>query len=245
LYDFRQRERLFVLGDRRIKTNVAKILVVEDDPSLARMIRDWLIFEHHLVETANNGREGLDKLNYYQYDLVILDWELPEITGVELAKNFRTNGGKTPILMLTGKNTLGDKEVGFDAGIDDYLTKPFHMKELSLRLRALLRRSSPVVGDKIKYRDLELETALHRVTRDGKDLQLLPKEFALLDWFLRHPNQVFSAEAILGRVWSSDANSSVDAVSTCIKRLRKKVDVEGRPSVIKTVHGVGYKLEAE
>jgi DNA-binding response OmpR family regulator len=225
---------------------VAKILLVEDDMGLSRMVRDWLTFEHHLVETADNGRDGLDKLQFYQYDLVILDWELPEMTGIEICKEFRSRGGTTPVLMLTGKGTIGDKESGYDAGADDYLTKPFHMKELSLRLKALLRRGGTALqSDKLKFRDLELEPASHRVTREGKDLQLLPKEFALLEFFMRHPNQVFSAEALLSRVWASETDTTVDAVSTCIKRLRKKIDLDGQTSIIKTVHGVGYKLESE
>lgn len=213
---------------------------------LSRMVRDWLTFEHHLVETADNGRDGLDKLAFYQYDLVILDWELPEMTGIEICREFRSRGGTTPVLMLTGKGTINDKESGYEAGADDYLTKPFHMKELSLRLRALLRRGGATLqADQLKFRDLMLEPASHRVTREGKDLGLLPKEFALLEFFMRHPNQVFSAEALLSRVWASETDTTVDAVSTCIKRLRKKVDVDGQTSVIKTVHGVGYKLEAE
>lgn len=213
---------------------------------LSRMVRDWLTFEHHLVETADNGRDGLDKLSFYQYDLVILDWELPEMTGIEICREFRSRGGTTPVLMLTGKGTINDKESGYDAGADDYLTKPFHMKELSLRLRALLRRGgASLQSDTLKFRELELEPGSHRVTRHGKDLQLLPKEFALLEFFMRHPNQVFSAEALLSRVWASETDTTVDAVSTCIKRLRKKVDLEGQTSVIKTVHGVGYKLENE
>jgi DNA-binding response OmpR family regulator len=225
---------------------VAKILLVEDDMGLSRMVRDWLTFEHHLVETADNGRDGLDKLQFYQYDLVILDWELPEMTGPEICKEFRSRGGTTPVLMLTGKGTINDKESGYDAGVDDYLTKPFHMKELSLRLKALLRRGGAgLQTDTLKFRDLELEPASHRVTRQGRDLALLPKEFALLEFLMRHPNQVFSAEALLSRVWASETDTTVDAVSTCIKRLRKKVDVEGQTSVIKTVHGVGYKLESE
>lgn len=207
------------------------------------MVKDWLTFEHHMVETADNGKDGLEKLQYYQYDVIVLDWELPEMTGIEICKQFRSAGGKTPVLMLTGKGTIVDKETGFEAGADDYLTKPFHMKELSVRLRALLRRAGGnLTGDELKYRDVVIEPANHRATKNGKDLQLLPKEFALLEFLMRHPSQVFSAEALLSRVWSSDSEATIDAVSTCIKRLRKKVDVEGETSIIKTVHGVGYKL---
>ena len=222
---------------------MAKILVIEDDLGLSRMVKDWLTFEHHMVETADNGKDGLEKLQYYQYDVIVLDWELPEMTGIEICRQFRSAGGKTPVLMLTGKGTIVDKETGFDAGADDYLTKPFHMKELSVRLRALLRRvGGNLTGDELRYRDIVIEPANHRATRTGKDLQLLPKEFALLEFLMRHPSQVFSAEALLSRVWSSDSDATIDAVSTCVKRLRKKVDVEGETSVIKTVHGVGYRL---
>src|SRR5581483_4128673 len=115
------------------------------------MVKDWLTFEHHMVETADNGKDGLEKLQYYQYDVIVLDWELPEMTGIEICKQFRSAGGKTPVLMLTGKGTIVDKETGFDAGADDYLTKPFHMKELSVRLRALLRRAGGnLTGDELK-----------------------------------------------------------------------------------------------
>lgn len=225
---------------------MAKILLVEDDVGLQRMVRDWLTFEHHLVETADNGKDGLDKIQCYEYELIILDWQLPGMSGIEICKAFRDQGGVTPVLLLTGKGSISDKESGFEAGVDDYLTKPFHLKELSLRLRSLLRRSSTSLqGDILKFRDLELEPTKHCVMRHGKDLQLLPKEFSLLEFFMRHPNQVFSAEALLNRVWTSENETTVDAVSTCIKRLRKKVDVEGQPSILRTVHGVGYKLESE
>jgi DNA-binding response OmpR family regulator len=224
---------------------VAKILVVEDDLGLARMVSDWLKFEHHLVETANTGRDGLDKLRAYEYDIVVLDWELPEMTGIEILKDYRSHGGQAPILMLTGKNSLGDKESGFDAGADDYLTKPFHMKELSMRLKALLRRTTTFMGDVLQYKDIELNVSTHKVTRGGTELTLLPKEFSLLEFFMRHPGQVFSADMLLSRVWASEADTSIDAVSTCIKRLRKKIDIEGQHSVIRTVHGVGYKLSTD
>ncbi|HEY9793633.1 MAG TPA: response regulator transcription factor [Candidatus Obscuribacterales bacterium] len=226
---------------------MAKILIVEDDVGLARMVSDWLKFEHHMVEMANNGRDGLDKLKSFEYDLVVLDVDLPELSGIEVCKEFRSTGGTTPVLLLTGKNTLTDKETGFGAGADDYLTKPFHMKELSMRLRALLRRAegSFAVGDQLKYRDIELDVKTHRVTRSGKELQLLPKEFALLEFLMRHQGQVFNGEALLSRVWASESETSIDAVSTCIKRLRKKIDLEGENSLIRTVHGVGYKLDPD
>lgn len=222
-----------------------KILIVEDDPGLQKTVRDWLTFEHHMVETASNGRDGLEKIQVYEYDLVILDWELPEMTGVEILREIRRRGSSMPVLMLTGKSSVNDKEEGLDAGADDYLTKPFHMKELSARVRSVLRRAGGNVANTLKVQDVELDPAGFRATRAGREIQLLPKEFALLEFLMRHANQVFSAEALLSRVWASESEVSVDAISTCVKRLRKKLDEPGsKDSFIRTVHGVGYKVES-
>ena len=207
------------------------------------MIRDWLTIEHHNIEVVGDGKEGLEKLQFYEYDVVILDWALPGMQGVEILKEFRNNGGVTPVLMLTGKDAVTDKEQGFDAGADDYLTKPFHMKELSARLRALLRRPQGYVGDVIEHGNLSLDRSNYAVVRNGEQIRLLPKEFALLEFLMRHPNQVFSADALLNRVWASESDATIDALTTCIKRLRKKVDVQGQQSIIRTIHGVGYKLD--
>lgn len=222
---------------------MAKLLLIEDDAGLCRMIRDWLAIEHHNVEVVNDGKDGLEKLKFYSYDMVILDWQLPGMEGVDVLREYRNNGGVTPILMLTGKDKIVDKEAGFEAGADDYLTKPFHMKELSARVRALLRRPPALVADSLKRGDLELDRGNHSVKRDGEQIRLLPREFALLEFLMRHPGQVFSADALLNRVWASESDATVDALTTCIKRLRKKVDVEGKQSIIRTIHGVGYKLD--
>jgi DNA-binding response OmpR family regulator len=220
-----------------------KILVIEDDAGLNRMIREWLTFERHEVDYAENGREGLDKILCYQYDCVILDWELPEVSGLEILQKFRAQGRPTPVLMLTGKSTIGEKEQGFDAGADDYLTKPFHMKELSARLRALMRRVSINVSSVVEAKGIRLDSTSFRVRRGDEDIQLRKNEFTLLEFLMRHSDQVFSAETLLSRVWSADSDATIDAITTCIKRLRKKLDQEGQPSVIKTVHGVGYKFD--
>lgn len=207
------------------------------------MIRDWLTIEHHNVEVVGDGKEGLEKLQFYEYDIVILDWALPGMQGVDILKEFRNKGGVTPVLMLTGKDAVTEKEQGFDAGADDYLTKPFHMKELSARLRALLRRPQAYVGDVLEHGSLSLDRSNYAVVRNGEQIRLLPKEFALLEFLMRHPNQVFSADALLNRVWASESDATIDALTTCIKRLRKKVDVQGQQSIIRTIHGVGYKLD--
>jgi DNA-binding response OmpR family regulator len=221
---------------------MAKILLVEDDRDLSGMIVDWLKFEHHIVEAVYDGEGAVNMLKSYQFDAIILDWQLPKIEGVEVLRNFRTSGGQTPVLMLTGKGAIANKEMGLDAGADDYLTKPFHMKELSARLRALLRRPGGVTGNVLTARDICLESGTFRVTKGGADIQLLPKEFALLEFLMRHPNQVFSADALLDRVWKSESNVSPETVRTCLKRLRRKIDTEEQDSLIQTLHGVGYKL---
>lgn len=222
---------------------MSKILLVEDDQGLCRMIRDWLTMEHYNLEIISEGREALEKMKFYQFDLIILDWELPGMNGPQILKEYREAGKTTPVLMLTGKTTIDDKEEGFGAGADDYLTKPFHMKELSVRMRALLRRPGTFTGTVIKIGPLELDQGNYKLTKNGEDIKLLPREFALMEFFMRHPKQVFSADALLNRVWASESDASSDALTTCIKRLRKKLDEEGKPSLITTVHGVGYKLD--
>jgi DNA-binding response OmpR family regulator len=224
---------------------MAKILIVEDEPDLAEPVRAYLTHEHHLVEVVDDGLEALERLRFYKYDLIILDWMLPGMHGVEVCKNFRQSGGTTPILMLTSRKQTNDKITGLDAGADDYLTKPFDVQEISARVRALLRRPQAVTSNVLTARNIILETSTFRVTRDGTEISLLPKEFALLEFFMRHPNQVFSAEALLDRVWSSESEASPETIRTYIKRLRQKIDIKGeKNSIIATVHGVGYKLDA-
>jgi two-component system, OmpR family, phosphate regulon response regulator PhoB len=144
--------------------------------------------------------------------------------------------------MLTGKDTIDDKEQGLDSGADDYLTKPFHLKELSARVRALLRRSASISGNVLEVRDLVLDPTAHKLTRNGAEIQLHPKEFALLEHLMRHPNQVFSAQNLLDRVWTSESNVGPETVRTCVKRLRQKIDIDGQESMLENIYGVGYKL---
>ena len=224
---------------------MAKILVVEDNEELSRMVSKLLTFEHYQVETIDNGRVAMHQLRLSSYDLVILDWELPECTGIEILKDFRARGATTPVLMLTGQRELDHKEAGFDAGADDYLTKPFHMKELSMRVKALLRRPAALVQGTLTARDIVLDPSTFTANQAGKSLELLPKEFALLEFLLRHPNSVFSLEALLSRVWESDSTATAEAVRSTMKRLRKKIEPEDENAkpLIRTVHGVGFILE--
>jgi DNA-binding response OmpR family regulator len=221
---------------------VARILLVEDNDELANSVRTFLLFEHHSVEHINNGQTASDHLRAFQYDLILLDWNLPGKTGIEILRRFRELGGNTPVLMLTGHDTVDEKEQGLDSGADDYLTKPFQMKELGARVRALLRRPAPVSNtNTLQAGSISIDTQKYRVTVNGETVSLVNREFQLLEFFMRHPNQVFSSEALLDRIWPSDSEASTEALRTALKRLRKKVDPDG--NLIRTVHGVGYILE--
>lgn len=224
---------------------MAKIFLIEDDPEISENVKDWLqACENHIVEVSGDGHDGLEHLRFYQYDLIILDWDLPKVTGLEICNTFRSRGGNTPILFLTGKRELINKEAGFDAGADDYLTKPFNVRELAARVRALLRRPPSVMkGAVLQCRHVLLDPNAASVTASGTEVKVNAKEYALLEFFMRHPGQLFTAEALLDRVWKSDSDSTTEAITTVVKRLRKKLDVEGKQSIITTVHGLGYRLE--
>jgi two-component system OmpR family response regulator len=226
---------------------MAKILFVEDDTNLAEMVNEWLTFEHHNVEVVNDGRDGLDRIRLAKYDLVILDRNLPRVDGVEICRAHRSDGGTTPIIMLTGMNAISDKETGLDTGADDYLTKPFSVKELSARIRALLRRSSHATSNVLKARNIVLDPIKHTISKDGVEVHLLPREFALLEFFMRHPGEVYSSEALLQRIWQTDSEASPDAVRTCLKRLRRKIDDSDNEdkSLIQTVPRVGYRMRTD
>ena len=224
---------------------MAKILIVEDDEHLRSDVIDYLQFEKHTVDGVADGKEADDRLKFYQYDLVILDWELPGLHGIEICKRYRAAGGLTPVLMLTGKDAISDKEQGLDSGADDYLTKPFHIKELAARVRALLRRPNTMTGTVLRIKDLALDTNTKVLTKDSVEIQLSPKEYALMDFLMRHPDEVFSQEALLERVWSSESDASVFSVYTAVKTLRKKIAKDGEKSILATVHGLGYRLESK
>ncbi|MDZ4835779.1 MAG: response regulator transcription factor [Candidatus Melainabacteria bacterium] len=222
---------------------MAKILLAEDDLALATTIKDWLEFEKNSVEAVKDGAAALDNLLSLEYDVAILDWNLPFMTGVEVCQQYRAKGGAIPIILLTGKNTVKEKEEGLDAGADDYLTKPFHPKELAARLRAMIRRSTGFVPDIVTAGPLTLDRDKHVVLKDGKPVHLQPMEYTLLEFFMKNPNQVFSPETLLAKLWDASSDVSLDAIYTCIRRLRKKLDTpEVKDSIIRTVHGVGYGI---
>lgn len=219
-----------------------KILIVEDDLQVASSVKDWLLFEKYLVEHVTTGSEALGMMMAYEYDLVILDINLPRLSGLEVCRRYRDGGGACPILMLTGQDAVDDRANGLDAGADDYLTKPFHLKELSARVRALLRRPATLTSNILKAGNLVLDSAKHSLTVDGVAMHLPRMEFALLEFLMRHPDQIFNASTLLERVWTADSEKSAETIRTTIKKLRNKIDTDGTPSLIQNVHGVGYKL---
>ncbi len=221
---------------------MAKIIMVDDDVALCGVVKDWLESQGHTMETVFTGRDGEDFLTTYKYDLIILDWTLPDLAGVEICGKMRRSGVQTPILMLTGKTHIDDKEKGLDAGADDYLTKPFDLKELSARVRAILRRPEQVTGNLIIRGELRLDTSSRKFMVRDQELKLYPRDFALLEFFMRHPNQVFPAETLVNRVWSADTAAGTDTVRTAIKRLRQQLESVGLKETLSTVYGVGYQL---
>jgi len=223
---------------------MAKILLVEDDIVNAGLVRDYLKHEQHTVDEAHDVSEAKGYLTSYQYDLLVLDWLLPDGTGIEVLQQYRESGGLAPVIMLTGKGQVSDKEAGLDAGADDYLTKPFEVRELSARIRALLRRNPLAQSNLLRCGNITLDVKKARLTRDDEEVKLLPTEYALLEFLMRNQERVFSPGALLLHVWKSDSDATENGVRTYVARLRQKIDTEGKPSLIKTVHGLGYKLEA-
>lgn len=225
---------------------MAKILLVEDDVAGAEMVVHWLEAERHNVDHAVTGDDGLEYLLMRQYDVVLLDWDLPGKSGYDLLREFRAKGHTTPVVMLTGKSNVQDKEDGLDGGADDYLTKPYSLKELSARIRAQLRRSSNLTSNQLEARGIVMVPEQMRVTFKDKDVSLLPKEFTLLEFFMRNPDRVFTGEAVMMRVWSTESESTTDAFRSTLKRLRQKLEAAGFESaVIETVHGAGYRFNSK
>ncbi len=223
---------------------MAKILVVEDDDDFAATIVDGLTLERHTIERAATGTEGMEFLLAAEYDVIVLDWNLPGLAGIDLLKSYRANGGKTPVLMLTGKGAIQDKEQGLDTGADDYLTKPFDMRELVARVRALLRRREVVASNILQVRDIALDPVKHRVTKAGQSVHLLPRDFALLEFLMRHPDEVFPADTLLARVWQFESEASAEGLRASIRRIRKALDGDEdlSKSIIENISRVGYRL---
>lgn len=225
-----------------------KILVIEDDRDLAVTIVDALQGERHIVDAVHDGIEGLERLRLETFDVIILDWQLPRKSGIEILREARAEGLETPVIMLTGRGTIDNKEEGLGRGADDYLTKPFDIRELLARIRAQVRRSGRrnSVETTLQVRDLQLDPVKYKLTKGEKELHLMPKDFALLEFFMRHPDQVFSVPTILARVWSNDSEASPEGLRVAIRRIRKTIDSSDDPSesIIENVARVGYRLRS-
>jgi DNA-binding response OmpR family regulator len=222
---------------------MAKILLAEDDELAAVSIADALLVEKYVVETVDCGQEAADRLRLYDYDLAILDWGLPRKEGIDILKEHRAAGGTTPILILTGKGDIEYRIEGLDSGADDYLGKPFSMRELLARVRSLLRRPQRVVSGDIELGSLIVHLDTSTVSRKGTEIPLLAKEIQVLEFLLRHRGKCFTAQELLNKVWHSESDSSEDAVRQCMVRLRKKIDIPGEESAIKTLRNLGYTIE--
>jgi DNA-binding response OmpR family regulator len=223
---------------------VAKVLVIEDDLLLSSVIRKWLELSRYVVELVRSGKDGLGLFAHYEYDAVILDLDIATTNGVSVLKELRSRDSNVAILALSFKQSILDKEVGYLAGADDYLTKPFDLRELSLRLGALLRRQHSLKPALLKSGNISLDTSAGKALKGGTELKLSPTEYALLEFFMRFPNHLFTVDDLLDHVWKSDSSATAVGVRTYITRLRKKIDEAGKPSMLATVHGQGYRLDA-
>lgn len=224
---------------------MAKILIVEDDRILRELVKAYLTASEHVVDAVDCGKMAQIRLSEDEYDLIILDWMLPDIPGPEICRCYRNRGGQAPILFLTAKSDKRDKATGLDAGADDYLVKPFEQIEFQARVRALLRRRNSWQGNILKLNDLELDTERQLVSRGGREIKLRPKEFALLELLVRNAGKSFTAETLFRKLWHSDSESSLETVRMHVMSLRKKLELEGEQPLIYSSRGLGYRLEAQ
>ncbi len=222
--------------------NEMRILVVEDEKRLAEVIKKGLVEEGYSVDVAYDGAEGQYMAENASYDLVILDIMLPKKDGVTICQELRTRGINIPILMLTAKDSVEDRVKGLDSGADDYLVKPFAFSELVARVRALLRREALSKASKLQVGDLVMDTLTREVWRGDKKIELTTKEYALLEYFMRHPNMVVTRTMLMEKVWDYDFEGLSNVIDVYIRRLRLKLDEEGAESIIETVRGAGYRL---
>jgi two-component system phosphate regulon response regulator PhoB len=222
------------------------ILVMEDEDALATLLQYNLEKEGYEVTVAADGEEGMLQLEERTPDLVLLDWMLPKLSGIEACRRIRgrPETRNLPIIMLTARGEETDRVRGLDTGADDYMTKPFSMTELTARIRAVLRRIRPgLADDRVNHADIIMDRVAHRVSRAGREVHLGPTEFRLLDHFLKHPGRVFSREQLLDAVWGSDVYVEARTVDVHVGRLRKALNVEGTVNPIRTVRSAGYSLD--
>ena len=224
------------------------ILVVEDEDALSTLLSYNLEKEGYKVAVAADGEEGLMLVDERQPDLVVLDWMLPKVSGIEVCRRLRSRAEtrNLPIIMLTARGEESDRIRGLDTGADDYITKPFSMTELTARIRAVLRRIRPgLAEDRIRHGDIVIDRVAHRVKREGREIHLGPTEFRLLDYLMQHPGRVFSREQLLDAVWGSDVYVEARTVDVHIGRLRKALNLTEEVDPIRTVRSAGYALDLD
>ncbi len=222
----------------------ARILIIEDDDAILAFLRRGLGFEGYEVETAETGQKGLALAGGNRPDLVVLDWMLPGMDGLEVCKRLRATG-KVPILMLTAKDSVSDRVLGLDAGADDYMVKPFNLDELLARLRALLRRTQAPKQKSYTFADLVLDTGTRRAQRQDRVIDLTAKEYELLELFMRNPRQVLTREMIYDEVWGYDFGGESNIIEVYIRYLRQKLEDDKEPRLLHTVRGMGYVLRED
>lgn len=226
----------------------AKILLIEDDPSLTELIRFNLEQEGYLVSVEMDGEEGLMNAQGNSPDLILLDWMLPNLSGIEICRRIRRE--KTtrniPVIMLTARSEENDRIRGLDTGADDYITKPFSPKELLARIKAILRRIRPALSDQsLEYGGIEMDLSSRKVKRDSEIVHLGPTEFNILKFFMENPRRVFSREQLLDMVWGNDIYVEARTVDVHIRRLRKALNDGDKPNIIRTVRSAGYSLDRD
>lgn len=222
-----------------------KIFIIEDETSIIQLVQHNLEKDGFIVSSAINGNEGLKDLKKFEPNLLLLDWMLPDLSGIEICKSIRKDKSfkNLPVIMLTAKGEEEDKIKGLDSGADDYLTKPFSYNELLARIKAILRRSDPkTVSDTLEIDDLRLDRLEKRVFRDSIEIQLGPTEFRLLEFFLTNPKRVFTRDQILENVWQNNINVETRTIDVHIRRLRKSININNNKELIRTVRSSGYSL---
>jgi len=223
----------------------ARILVVDDEPAVQQALTRALTLERYEVERAADGAQALERIGADPYDAVVLDVSMPRVDGLEVCRRMRSGGDRTPVLMLTARGEIDDRVAGLDAGADDYLVKPFALRELMARLRALLRRTGEDEQEQtLAFADLRLDRLAHEALRGERPLYLTRTEFLLLELFLRHPRQVLTRSVIFEHVWGYDFGATSNSLGVYMGYLRRKTEVGDEPRLLHTVRGVGYVLRA-
>ncbi|AFY71049.1 two component transcriptional regulator, winged helix family [Thalassoporum mexicanum PCC 7367] len=220
----------------------SQILIIEDEEKLAQFVQMELEYEGYKVTVANDGMNGLMQARNANHDLIIMDWMMPGISGLEMCRRLRQTGNKVPIIMVTARDEIKDRVAGLDAGADDYVVKPFSIEELLARVRVNLRRTKGENSDRLEFDDLKLDRRTREVFRGDRKIELTAKEFDLLEYLLDHPQQVLTRDRILENVWGYDFMGDSNIIEVYIRYLRLKLEANQEPRMIQTVRGVGYAL---